>query len=434
MGAYGLEVASGPGGPEALVFRTPLKVDPHRVKKLIKNWGAQEPEELPTDSPSPISPLDHRRFLDELQRAFEGQPVHLVARVGLTLQVLQQDLLDLKPALVVLFCHGTKYGELLLEDGRGLASVVAGDRLFEAIDPKPRVLLLAACHSEAVLTRAKQAGDWSGRAIVSVDSDSKIEVTAVAEFQSRFFRQLLDGPTAGEAFDAAERYVAASETVGDLTFAVGDKPASQKFRINDPGREVKLDGAAATVTEAPASLRPVFRLLEPGLRRAMGRFVGRKSDMAQALNALLPRAAGRRGAADRRIVTLTKEGGIGKTALASELSDWAHERRCFPAGVFEVSCEQAAGIAGPGQLLSRLLEVLGVPAAEQKGNLLELLQAVASARFPEGARGPAAARQPGRSDRAAGGTRYQAGDAASPRDPTGFGPGAAHPCNLPLAA
>ena len=376
IGAYGLEVAAGPSGPEALVFRTPLKADPDRVKELIKEWGGEEPEELPTNSTSPISPLDHRRYLGELHRVFEGQPVQLVARVGLTLQVLQRDLLDLKPALVVLFCHGTKYGELLLEDGRGLASVVAGDRLFEAIDPKPRVLLLAACHSEAVLKRAKEAGDRSGRAIVSVDSDSKIEVTAVAEFQSRFFRQLFDDLTAGEAFDAAERYVAGSETVGDLSFAVGDKPASQKFRLNNTGRQVKLDGRAVAATEAPVGLRPAPRLLEPRLRRAMDRFVGRRWEMAQALNALLPRAAGRRGAADRRIVTLTKEGGIGKTALASELSDWAHERRCFP-----------AGITGPGQLLSRLLEVLGVPAAEQKGNLLELLQAVTSARFPEGARG-----------------------------------------------
>ena len=389
IGAYGLEVAPG---AEALAFRTPLKVNPDRVKEVVKKWGGQEPaqlapEQLPTDSPSPVSPLDHRRYLAELHTAFEGQPVHLVARVGLTLQVLQRDLLDLKPALVVLFCHGTKYGELLLEDGRGLASVVAGDRLFEAIDPEPRVLFLAACHSEAVLKRAKQAGDWAGRAIVSVDSDSKIEVTAVAEFQSRFFRQLFDGLPAGEAFDGAERYVAGSETVGDLTFAVGDKPASQKFRINETGREVKLDGRAAAVSEAPAGLRPAPRLLEPRLRRAMDRFVGRRWEMAQALNALLPLGAGLRGAADHRIVTLTKEGGIGKTALAAELSDWAYERCCFPAGVFEVSCEQAAGVTGPGQLLSRLLEVLGVPAAEPKGNLLELLQAVASARFPEGARG-----------------------------------------------
>ena len=153
IGAYGLEVAPG---AEALAFRTPLKVKSDRVKEVVKKWGGQEPEDLPTGSPSPISPLDHRRYLGELHTAFEGQPVHLVPRAGLTLQVLQRDLLDLKPALVVLFCHGTKYGELLLEDGRGLASVVgaryqAGDaashRDFTGFGPRaahPRNLPLAA--------------------------------------------------------------------------------------------------------------------------------------------------------------------------------------------------------------------------------------------------------------------------------------------------
>ncbi len=86
IGAYGLELAAGPSGPEALVFRTPLKVNPDRVKELIKEWGDEEPEQLPTDSHSPISPLDHRRYLGELNRVFDGQPVRLVARVGLTLQ------------------------------------------------------------------------------------------------------------------------------------------------------------------------------------------------------------------------------------------------------------------------------------------------------------------------------------------------------------
>lgn len=48
--------------------------------------------------------------------------------------------------------------------------------------------------------------------------------------------------------------------------------------------------------------------------------MGRRREMAQILDAMLPVRAGI-GRGERRIVTLTKEGGIGKTAMATEVSE-----------------------------------------------------------------------------------------------------------------
>ena len=79
--------------------------------------------------------------------------------------------------------------------------------------------------------------------------------------------------------------------------------------------------------------------------------------MSQIIDGLLPRPAGI-AVQERRLVTLTKEGGIGKTAIALEVSDWAWEREFFPGGVFEVSCER---FLNAQELMSHLLALFGVP-------------------------------------------------------------------------
>ena len=116
------------------------------------------------------------------------------------------------------------------------------------------------------------------------------------------------------------------------------------------------------------------------IRRSSDRFVGRREELASALDALLPLPAGVRRAGPGRVVTLTKEGGIGKTAMAGELADWCVERGLlFPGGVYELACEAYASAEA---FLSRLLEVSGVPLAEQRGDLVALLRGWFSQRFP----------------------------------------------------
>jgi hypothetical protein len=380
IGAYALRPAGDPSSgtvPAALAFRTAATVSPERVRERIEAWSAEPPELVASDS-TPIAPLDHRRYLDELQRALEDKPVRVVPRIGLTLQHLQRDRLALRPEMVALFCHGTDEGCLLLEDGRGTAAVTPGDRVLGVLTPRPRVTVLAACYSEAVLKRAAEDGGPDA-AIVSVDSESAIEVTATAEFQSLFYDLLLQGRTVGEAFDAAQSFVANSDVTGDLAFA--RTAPSQKLRINPAGRDVRLDAAPATAAELPPELVTTPHARSPRIRRGLDHFVGRRPELAEVLDALLPLPAGvrRPGAGVRRLVTLTKEGGIGKTALAAQASQWATERGLFPGGVVEISCEE---IPGPGQLLSRLLATFGVPAESQRGDLLELLAGVLGALSP----------------------------------------------------
>lgn len=265
---------------------------------------------------------------------------------------------------------------MLFEDGRGAAEYVSGARVFGLFNPRPRVLVLNACYSGTVLARAKERADWRDAAIVSIDSATPLEVGAGTAFQTMFYEGLLRGQPVEAAFKAAQRYVANDPKFGDFSVPATETPPSQKFRLQPGGEPVALvpSPAAADASEVRLETPHVRRI-----RRSSDRFVGRREELASALEALLPLPAGVRRAGPGRVVTLTKEGGIGKTAMAGELADWCVEREVFSGGVYELACETYASAEA---FLTRLLEVSGVPLAEQRGDLMALLRGWFSERFP----------------------------------------------------
>ena len=374
--AYGLSLSDA----SALAFRTGYQVNEDRVKAAVDKWAGKPPDLLPDPIEKAVPAIDHRRALHELQNALKDRPIRIAPRIGLTLQGLRRDLREYQPELVLLNCHGTPEGCLLFEDGRGRADVVSGERLFPLFEPRPHVLFLSACQSGAVLRRATELAEWDGSAIVYINADEPVEVAACVAFQSAFYTALLRGETAGNAFEDARGSVADDPVFGDLSVPAGDLPPSRKFEIAENGRTVSLPPSDST-SDTPQDDEAAQRLPYPHrLRRASERFVGRRREMAQILDALLPTRAGvGRPGGDRRVVTLTKEGGIGKTATALEIVDWTLERRCFPGGVFELPCEF---LSTDPEFLTRLLAVFGVPPEGQKGNLLDLLAAVLPQALP----------------------------------------------------
>ncbi len=377
IGAYDLSFPRYPDLSD-LVFRTGLQVSEERVRAEVEKWAGKPPDPISISLDS-VPSLDHRRALTELRNALQDQPVQIISRIGLTLQQFQRDLSDIRPELVLLDCHGTEEGFLLFEDGRALADFIPGERLFPLLRPRPRVLCLAACHSENVLKRVGDGADWRDSAVVYVLGETPVEVTACVAFQSMFYADLLRGETAGEAFDAAKQYLANDPTLGDLSVAIQEIAPSAKFRINEAGRDVRLP-PTASVEAPPKDVSPPSPRRSAMIRRTADRFVGRRREMAQVIDALLPVRAGI-GRGEQRIVTLTKEGGIGKTTMATEVSDWAGERGLFPGGVFELSCER---FTTDQELLTGLLTLFGVPPADQRGDLLALLTAVLPQVIPQG--------------------------------------------------
>ena len=357
-----------------LTFHTGVSVSEERVRTAVESWLGSPPVLLPTPYMQPITGLDHRRALAELQDGLQGQPVRIVIRIGLTPQQLQRDLVEHRPELVLLNCHGSREGCLWFEDGRARAEVVSGERLLPLLQPRPQVLFLSACHSEGVLRRAKDAAAWDTGAIVYINADTPVEVAACVAFETMFFTTLLRGESAGEAFAAAQQYVANDPDFGDLSVTGADVPPSQKFCLSPHGHDVRLAVSATPVSEPT---QPVSTVLYPHkIRRAPERFVGRQREMQQIIDALLPIRAGITPlGGHRRLVILTKEGGIGKTTLALATIDWTHERQCFPGGIFELSCER---LASDQAFLTDLLALFGVPHEAQRGDLLALLSAALS--------------------------------------------------------
>ena len=277
LGAYGLTLH----GLSALAFRTGPHVNEERVRDEVERWCGRPPKRLDKDRFDPISPLDYREVLSELRRGLDGHAIRIVLRAGLTLRILQDDLAHHRPDLVILLCHGTAEGCLLFEDGRGRADFVPGDRFLPTLRPMPTVLFLAACHSETVLNRAGQEVDQSGAALVYVRGDTPVEVATCSAFQSTFIKSLLRGETAGVAFDQALVSVGTDPSLGPLSVGPAEVPPGEKLRIDDAGREVRLEPRHAEWTDqesepdAPPP-EPVQRSMTR--RRRTDRFVGRRRD------------------------------------------------------------------------------------------------------------------------------------------------------------
>jgi hypothetical protein len=245
----------------------------------------------------------------------------------------------------------------------------------------PTLIFLSACFSGAILKRAHWNDQGEQCAIVYIDAEHPVEVTAIARFGAEFIAGLLRGGSADAAFEAARRFLMNDTTVGDLSTSPGKTPPSQKFCLSTGGRAVEFSVAGQTsrVSSEPAQVEssaansaawPDDPLL---LSRRAAQFIGRQRELWQIINALLPKPAGIRessGATDKRLVTLTKEGGIGKTALALRAVDWIKARGLFPSAVFELSCED---LSSSTAFLAKLLDRFGVPKEQQQGDLLMLL-------------------------------------------------------------
>jgi hypothetical protein len=196
-----------------------------------------------------------------------------------------------------------------------------------------------------------------------------------------FVRQLLAGASAGVAFEEALVAVDSDPRLAQHIVLPGELPPRDKFQIREAGRAITLPvPPAAGAAPGTAASPPVIRRDIP--RRTGETFAGRWREMADVLELLLPLPPGisRPGGAGRRILTLTREGGIGKTSLAAELADWVAERGLFPGGVCEAACER---FREPAQLLTRLLTVFGVAPEMQRGDLHDLLGKAAAVRLTD---------------------------------------------------
>ncbi|MEE8586844.1 MAG: hypothetical protein V3T83_18540 [Acidobacteriota bacterium] len=191
LGAYGFKQVS----KDAFTFRTGLFVRQSRVEKEVESCCGCKPQ-LMEDLFEPVEDLDQVRAAALLEQNLANQPVRFVCRHGLTLQNLQRDLSRLQPEMVVLHCHGTAEGFVMLEDGRAQAHMTPGEKLLPSLQPWPQVLFLSACYSQQVLHCRPQQDLTEGSVAVSVHSETPLEVAAGAAFQGEFFSALLRGETA----------------------------------------------------------------------------------------------------------------------------------------------------------------------------------------------------------------------------------------------
>jgi len=288
----------------------------------------------------------------DLEQYLKGRKYNLSLRKGLTRRALASDLGTLMPELVAIHAHGDKEGLLLLEDAQGRADLLDADSFFALLTPATEVVILFSCYSEQFVRKAKALPQ--GLHIVSCVADKELASSAALDFLVHFLGELNQRSSICRAFHRA------NEIATQLHPGLLDE---ERFRLHlTPSNNCAQQGCCSKVvlshTQRDLTTKEVRRVRAGYTTVSRQNFVGRQNEMVQVLEDLVPLPAGLDFSGLRRrprLITLTKEGGIGKTALALRLAEWLFERGIFSGGIYEVPCEQ---MRGPRDLHSALLKVV----------------------------------------------------------------------------
>ena len=223
----------------------------------------------------------------------------------------------------------------MFEGINGLAQAVSIDELCDLMrtDARPRLVFVAACHSEAAARAFIEAGV---PCVVSVHLEDTLLDAAVIKFTQQFYAAVLAGRTVRQSFDAA---ISVVRTAPELQHtARGDRSNTEADKFRLQGSDEDLDRPVLPPSLAPAN--PRWQQSMPwmqapprcsGLPMPPEGFLGRNLPTREVVDAI----------ARGRLVTLHGPPGMGKHSVALAAARYAHERGLFPSGVRALSCDEA---------------------------------------------------------------------------------------------
>ena len=379
-------VTIGAGDPEILAQpwemmrdkRGPLVFQGVTVRRqLVGTKSSPQPKlKLPlrvlliVSRPSDTSFIDPRDSIEPIFDALDALPVGQVdvdfcepptlARLE---KVISEARKENRPFGIVHFDgHGTYLpktgvGALAFEKGEDddKTELVQGTRLGDLLSRLAvPIVLLEACRSSDLSDRpvfgsVAPALLESGVGSVLAFSHA-VHVKAARLFVERFYGELTDGLTVGQALEEARASLRADphrwlhRGPDPETIPLQDWFIPQLYQVGSDPALVKKDGDGTTKPAAP-SVRDRTKDLHGFPPEPMYRFHGRALELRE-----LERAFRRVPA-----VVLTAMGGMGKTALAREAAAWWLRTKRFEAAIFH-SFEQKAGADRVVQVLGQALE------------------------------------------------------------------------------
>lgn len=185
-----------------------------------------------------------RGIEERLRGSRGGRSFSLVSRWAVRPEDLQQALLEVEPDVIHFSMHGTRGGELLLDDGAGGAAPLTGEALaglFAAFQGKTQVVVFNACRSLPHAEALKE------HVACAVGMAHEIHDSAAIEFSAAFYQALGFGRSVQEAFDLAVNAL--------LLHDLPDDAAAPRLVVRPELRTQPLfvlDGAAESQAPPPA--------------------------------------------------------------------------------------------------------------------------------------------------------------------------------------
>ena len=213
-----------------------------------------------------------------------------------------------------------------------------------------KLVFVCACHSQPAAAAFVRAGV---RHVIAVRSHALVLDAAAITFTRHFYLSLCAGQSVATAFDVARAAVAAMPR--RLTSNQSAAAESSKFVLLPEGGD-----HSNSIFDLPPG-EPIDRspaLCVSNVPSLSEVFVGRQVQMHQAVQSLA--ASSSTVAGRRRIVVLVGAGGIGKTTIATAVSEYLRLRHAFPDGTFHVD---GRGMPSVAALTFAIASALQLPMA-----------------------------------------------------------------------
>ena len=316
---------------------------------------------LVTTEEEPLNVARTRAEIDAVKRGLEGisREIHVSVHDAATLPEVNRLFLNAEPEFDVLHFigHGGQNGALYFEDSCGIARRVAPGDLAMLVRGHVKLLVTMACYSQKVVDPLF-SNDTAVSAAVCIHGEQPIQARAAEVFSGALYSGLARGKTLKVSFDDAVNAVRIDDQVGEEAMPhKDDDPTPWKLFV------LKGNGDL-TFPDVPKGSLNIEEVIQRSPHKKMPRtdelFIGRNKDIA-AIAQLLEPPSDALSNQKPRIITLSGEGGIGKTRLAQAAAEWLADRGKFSGGIFEIPCEAAQDARG---LAIAMLRGLGVAKAE----------------------------------------------------------------------
>jgi len=268
----------------------------------------------------PLQPLSFEKDIDQIKKSLENSKNRANYSIKIATPMNFISSLSKNPYILHFIGHGIKTSHfykkedyLVLENDDGSGQLISPAKLKMIIDvcnSKLDTVFLSFCYSESEADVFLRAG---ANHVICIQRDKKVKDAACIIFSSAFYTALFsEGKTPWESFNIAKQTLNITQSLEGQSALFIMKTKASLTQEHQCKSIVIFNGPNPEKTKATTEIR-----LEKNIPAPVESFIGRNQDVCMVLRELK----------DKRLITLTGEPGIGKTAVAKFIANYIKTRK-----------------------------------------------------------------------------------------------------------